>query len=182
MQMETSRGPSNEHSYQVWLQLAQWFQRRRVKFDTTLFYTFVPLVSFVTFRLTKKKHFLEDHPVNILTKSSSNRPNCFKRRRLKWKIVQTMTDPKWSHYSLNPELKRWGSHACFRTTLYAIWNNLVLIPILQRAEFNFQIWNKIDKDNLEYRKLYQKVYILYIVNFDFSAISLLSVAQDKNKY
>ena len=22
------RGPSNEHSYQVWFQLAQWFQRR----------------------------------------------------------------------------------------------------------------------------------------------------------
>ena len=55
------------------------------------------------------------------------------------------------------------------------------MPILQRAEFNFQIWNKIDKDNLEYRKLYQKVYILYIVNFDFSAISLISVAQDKIK-
>jgi hypothetical protein len=91
-----------------------------------------------------------------------------------------MTDPKWSHYSLSPELKR-CSHACFRTTLYVIWNNLVLIPILQRAEFNFQIWNKIDKDNLEYRKLYQKVYILYIVNFDLSAISLLSVAQDKIK-
>jgi hypothetical protein len=52
----------------------------------------------------------------------------------------------------------------------------VLIPILQSAEFNFQIWNKIDKDNLEYRKLYQKVYILYIVNFDLSAISLLNVA------
>ena len=91
-----------------------------------------------------------------------------------------MTDPKWSHYSLSSELKR-CSHACFRTTLCVIWNNLVLIPILQRAEFNFQIWNKIDKDNLEYRKLYQKVYILYIVNLDFSAISLLSVAQDKNK-
>jgi hypothetical protein len=91
--------------------------------------------------------------------------------------------PKWSHYSLSPELKRWCSqfHACFRTTLYVIWNNLVLIPILQSAEFNFQIWNKIDKDNLEYRKLYQKVYILYIVNFDLSAISLLNVAQDKNK-
>ena len=58
---------------------------------------------------------------------------------------------------------------------------MVLIPILQRAEFNFQIWNKIDKDNLEYRKLYQKVYILYIVNLDFSAISLLSVAQGKIK-
>ena len=55
------------------------------------------------------------------------------------------------------------------------------MPILQRAEFNFQIWNKIDKDNLEYRKLYQKVYILYIVNFHLSAISRLSVAQDKNK-
>jgi hypothetical protein len=86
------------------------------------------------------------------------------RGRLKCKSVQTMTDPKWSHYSLSPELNRWCSHACFRTTLYVIWNNLVLIPILQRAEFNFQIWNKIDKDNLEY---YQKVYILYIINFDF---------------
>jgi hypothetical protein len=176
MQLETSRGSSNEHSYQVWLQLAHWFQRRRVKFDNTLFYTCVPLVSFVNFRSTKNWIFLEDHPVNILTKSGSNWPNCFKRRRLKCKSVQTMTDPKWSHYSLNLELKRWCSHACFRTTLY-----LVLIPILQRAEFNFQIWNKIDKDNLEYRKLYQKVYILYIVNLDFSAISLLSVAQGKIK-
>jgi hypothetical protein len=24
-------GPFNEHSYQVWLQLAEWFQRRRLK-------------------------------------------------------------------------------------------------------------------------------------------------------
>ena len=25
------RGPSNEHSYPVWFQLVQWFQRRRLK-------------------------------------------------------------------------------------------------------------------------------------------------------
>ena len=25
------RGPSNEHSFQIWFQLAQWFQRRRLK-------------------------------------------------------------------------------------------------------------------------------------------------------
>ena len=27
----TSEQPSNEHSYQDWVQLAQWFQRRRLK-------------------------------------------------------------------------------------------------------------------------------------------------------
>ena len=30
------RGPSNEHSYQVWLQLAQWFQGRRLKHATPI--------------------------------------------------------------------------------------------------------------------------------------------------
>ena len=108
--------------------------REEVKTDNTLLYTCVPLVSFVNFRSAKNLIFLEDHPVNILTKSGSNRPNCFKRRRLKCKSVQTMMVPKWSHYSLSPELKRWCSHACFRTTLYVIWNNTVLMPILERAE------------------------------------------------
>jgi hypothetical protein len=70
------------------------FREEESKLTTPLFYTFVPLVSFVTFRSIKNINFLEDHPVNILTKSGSNRPNCFKRRRLKCKSVQTMTDPK----------------------------------------------------------------------------------------
>jgi hypothetical protein len=128
----------------VWLQLAHWFQRRRFKTDNTLLYTCVPLVSFVNFRSTKNIIFLEDHPVNILTKSGSNWPNCFKRRRLKCKSVQTMMVPKWSHYSLSPELKRWCSHACYRTTLYVIWNNTVLITFKSRILLwftSFPIYN-----------------------------------------
>jgi hypothetical protein len=57
--------------------------REEVKTDNTLLYTFVPLVSFVsfvTFRSIKNINFSEDHPVNILTKSGFNRPNCFKRK------------------------------------------------------------------------------------------------------
>jgi hypothetical protein len=54
--------------------------REEVKTDNTLLYTFVPLVSFVNFRSITNMNFSEDHPVNILTKSGSNRPNCFKRK------------------------------------------------------------------------------------------------------
>jgi len=34
-------------SYHVWFQLAQWFQRRRLKTDKAHFDTFGPLISFV---------------------------------------------------------------------------------------------------------------------------------------
>ena len=45
--------PSNEHSYQVWFQLAQRFQSRKLKTNITLFDTVGPFVSFMYFWLTK---------------------------------------------------------------------------------------------------------------------------------
>jgi hypothetical protein len=69
-----NRGPSNEHSYHIWFQLAQWFHRR-LKTDNTLFDTFGAVVSFVYFRSTKNLQniiFLEDHPKNIPANFGSN--------------------------------------------------------------------------------------------------------------
>jgi hypothetical protein len=68
------KGPFNEHSYQFWFQLAQWFQR--LKTNNTLFDTFGPLVYFVYIRA--KKSFLEDHAMNIPTKFDSNWPSDFR--------------------------------------------------------------------------------------------------------
>jgi tRNA 2-selenouridine synthase SelU len=49
------RGPLSEHSYQVWFQFAQWFQRGRLKTDTTIFYTFGPqLFSFSVILIDKE--------------------------------------------------------------------------------------------------------------------------------
>jgi protein tyrosine/serine phosphatase len=63
--------------------LTQWFQRRRLKTDNTLFDTFGPLVSFKyknVFPNQQQKNitFLEDHPMNIPTKISSNLPTGFR--------------------------------------------------------------------------------------------------------
>jgi hypothetical protein len=67
------RGPFKEHAYQVWFQMAQWFQKRRLKTDNTFFDTFVRFVSFVYFQSTKNINFLGDYPLAIPTKFGSNR-------------------------------------------------------------------------------------------------------------
>jgi hypothetical protein len=54
----------------------EWFQRRRLKTDNTIFYTFGLLVFCVQFRLTK--HFLEEHSMNIATMFGSNWPGDFR--------------------------------------------------------------------------------------------------------
>ena len=67
------RGPSIEQSYQVCLQLAMWFQRRKIKANNTLFSQLWASCFFCVFQSTKKT-FLEDHP----TKFGSNLPSGFR--------------------------------------------------------------------------------------------------------
>jgi hypothetical protein len=68
------KGPFNEHSYQFWFQLAQWFQR--LKTDNTLL---TPLgLLFILCTSEQKKSFLEDHAMNIPTKFDSNWPSDFR--------------------------------------------------------------------------------------------------------